>query len=165
MCSMTWTGKTALRNMSFIALMTILANTVCYLCTWTSKQMVLQFQEILGIDQLLQPLKRVMQEKFIPPFLDDHPHPELNATSWNSPQDGRDGLTILSSTAELYFGAVSNITAPIAIHISVPVATSIKGKAIKFFEIQNGKPNSLKWKKSLINFLLLNKSAGVCQTK
>ena len=103
MCPMTWTGKAALCNMSFIALMTILANTFCYLCTWTSKQMVLQFQEIPRIGHLLQPLERVIQEKFIPPFLDDHPHPELNAPSWHSPQDGRDGLTILSSTAELCF--------------------------------------------------------------
>ena len=52
-----------------IALMTMLANTFCYLCTWTSKQMVLQFQDIRGIGHFLEPLERVIQEKFIPAIL------------------------------------------------------------------------------------------------
>ena len=47
-------------------------------------------------------------------IIGNHTHPELNAPSWHSPQDERDELTILSSTAELCFGALSNITAPIA---------------------------------------------------
>ena len=154
--------------MSFIgpALMSILANIFCDLCTWTSKQMVLQFQNIPGIGHNLEPLERVIQEKFIPASLADYPPSELDAPSWHSQQDGRDGLKIHSSNAELCFGASSNITTPISIQVSESIATSIKGKpSSSLCEIQNGKPNSLKSKEILRNFLLFNMSAGVCQTK
>ena len=58
---------------------------------------------------------------------------QLNACSWHTQQDRRDGLTIRSSNAELCFGASSNTTTPIAIQVSDPIATSIEGKDIKFF--------------------------------
>ena len=44
-------------------------------------------------------------------------------------------------------GEITNITGPIAIQIFDPMTTSIKGKpSSSLCEIQNGKPNLLKWK-------------------
>ncbi len=86
--------KTNLHNMSFIgpALLTILANIFCYLCTWTSKQMVLQFLDILGIGHLLEPLESVIQEKFIPAILEWPSSSRIECLpSWHSQEDGRVG--------------------------------------------------------------------------
>ena len=57
------------------------------------------------------------------------------------------------------FWGIKQHNSPNCLQISDPVATSIKGKAIKFFEIQNGKPNSLKSKEI---FNKLSPSQQVC---